>query len=206
MSASSKRRRATSPSSSVSGAGDLDDTASTPGSGRKRRRVTNVTPVDMVNVLYVLYCTIVYEYRKCISWSLLFTFALSDRCVPRVVQRCQGAQGWPRQTAEWCFSKGTKEKVLEPPVTRLHPVFTLPTAAALCDNGCIFSLFSGISLIITKLCLSRLIWQRFSISSSRRIIMTWSSSPRIFSSCSKMQNPSTRYKNSCTCCWKSNRF
>ena len=51
MSASSKRRRATSPSSSVSGGGDLDDTSSTPGSGRKRRRISNVAPVDMVSAL-----------------------------------------------------------------------------------------------------------------------------------------------------------
>ncbi|KAG7244659.1 hypothetical protein INR49_029678 [Caranx melampygus] len=35
-------------SSSVSGGGDLDDTSSsTPGSGRKRRRISNVPPVDM---------------------------------------------------------------------------------------------------------------------------------------------------------------
>lgn len=26
-------------------------------------------------------------------------------------------------------------------MTRLHPVFSLPTAAALCDNGCIFFFF-----------------------------------------------------------------
>lgn len=55
MSASSKRRRATSPSSSVSGGGDLDDASSTPGSGRKRRRISNVPPVDTVNSLDVYY-------------------------------------------------------------------------------------------------------------------------------------------------------
>ncbi|XP_077134268.1 protein polybromo-1 isoform X6 [Ranitomeya variabilis] len=57
---SSKRRRATSPSSSVSG-GDFDDsphTTSTPNSGRKRRRLANVSNVDPVAVCQELYNTV----------------------------------------------------------------------------------------------------------------------------------------------------
>ncbi|XP_066452451.1 protein polybromo-1-like isoform X8 [Eleutherodactylus coqui] len=57
---SSKRRRATSPSSSVSG-GDFDDsphTTSTPNSGRKRRRLANVSNVDPIAVCHELYNTV----------------------------------------------------------------------------------------------------------------------------------------------------
>ncbi|XP_075177852.1 LOW QUALITY PROTEIN: protein polybromo-1 [Anomaloglossus baeobatrachus] len=57
---SSKRRRATSPSSSVSG-GDFDDsphTTSTPNSGRKRRRLANVSTVDPIAVCHELYNTV----------------------------------------------------------------------------------------------------------------------------------------------------
>lgn len=59
MSASSKRRRATSPSSSVSGGADLDDiSSSTPASGRRRKRISNVPPVDTVNTLdfFCMFC------------------------------------------------------------------------------------------------------------------------------------------------------
>lgn len=52
---SAKRRRATSPSSSVSGGGDLDDASCSTGSGRKRRRVSNVPPVDTIAVCHELF-------------------------------------------------------------------------------------------------------------------------------------------------------
>ncbi|XP_049589995.1 protein polybromo-1 isoform X4 [Syngnathus scovelli] len=51
---SAKRRRATSPSSSVSGGGDLDD-VSTPGSGRKRKWASSVQPVDTIAVCHELF-------------------------------------------------------------------------------------------------------------------------------------------------------
>ncbi|XP_018417975.1 PREDICTED: protein polybromo-1 [Nanorana parkeri] len=57
---SSKRRRATSPSSSVSG-GDFDDSphaTSTPNSVRKRRRLANVATVDPIAVCHELYNTV----------------------------------------------------------------------------------------------------------------------------------------------------
>ncbi|XP_066553990.1 protein polybromo-1 isoform X5 [Amia ocellicauda] len=56
----SKRRRATSPSSSVSG-GDFDDgqtSTPAPGSGRKRRRASNIPTVDPIAVCHELYNTI----------------------------------------------------------------------------------------------------------------------------------------------------
>ncbi|XP_077458772.1 protein polybromo-1-like isoform X3 [Stigmatopora argus] len=55
---SAKRRRATSPSSSVSGGGDLDDVSSTPGSGRKRKWASSVPPVDTIAVCHELFNTV----------------------------------------------------------------------------------------------------------------------------------------------------
>uniref|UniRef100_A0A4W5LT32 Protein polybromo-1 n=1 Tax=Hucho hucho TaxID=62062 RepID=A0A4W5LT32_9TELE len=55
---SSKRRRATSPSSSSVSGGDFDDTSSTPGSGRKRRRPSNVPTVDPIAVCHEVYNTV----------------------------------------------------------------------------------------------------------------------------------------------------
>ncbi|KAL8212373.1 UNVERIFIED_CONTAM: Protein polybromo-1 [Gekko kuhli] len=56
----SKRRRATSPSSSISG-GDFDDghhSTNTPGPSRKRRRLSNLPTVDPIAVCHELYNTI----------------------------------------------------------------------------------------------------------------------------------------------------
>nr|XP_056719228.1 protein polybromo-1 isoform X2 [Euleptes europaea] len=56
----SKRRRATSPSSSVSG-GDFDDghhSTNTPGPSRKRRRLSNLPTVDPIAVCHELYNTV----------------------------------------------------------------------------------------------------------------------------------------------------
>uniref|UniRef100_A0A8C7UUD5 Protein polybromo-1 n=1 Tax=Oncorhynchus mykiss TaxID=8022 RepID=A0A8C7UUD5_ONCMY len=56
---SSKRRRATSPSSSSVSGGDFDDaSSSTPGSGRKRRRPSNVPTVDPIAVCHEVYNTV----------------------------------------------------------------------------------------------------------------------------------------------------
>uniref|UniRef100_A0A3B3VLJ7 Protein polybromo-1 n=1 Tax=Poecilia latipinna TaxID=48699 RepID=A0A3B3VLJ7_9TELE len=55
MSANSKRRRATSPCSSVSGGGDPEDASSTAGSGRKKRKISNVPPVDTIAVCHELF-------------------------------------------------------------------------------------------------------------------------------------------------------
>ncbi|XP_012684837.2 polybromo 1, like isoform X5 [Clupea harengus] len=54
----SKRRRATSPSSSISG-GDFDEsTSSTPGSAYKRRRASSGTGIDQMSVCHELYNTV----------------------------------------------------------------------------------------------------------------------------------------------------
>lgn len=125
MSASSKRRRATSPSSSVSGGGDLEDVSSTPGSGRKRKRMSGDPPVDSVSALnpcdrsrvcgLLMYSPTfpvwISKYSKRVLKVLNYLCSL-DCCMPRAVQRCQGSQGWSRETSLWTLSKGTKKKVL----------------------------------------------------------------------------------------------
>lgn len=61
----SKRRRATSPSSSVSG-GDFDDghhSTNVPGPSRKRRRLSNLPTVDPVSTLF---CTSSFSWGCCI--------------------------------------------------------------------------------------------------------------------------------------------
>lgn len=64
-----KRRRATSPSSSVSG-GDFDDnqtSSSVSSVGRKRRRTANIPTVDPVNLFYKLNIL----FRNLLTWSKL---------------------------------------------------------------------------------------------------------------------------------------
>lgn len=87
MSASSKRRRATSPSSSVSGGGDLDDTlSSTPGSGRKKRRISNVPPVDTVNALCI--CMFLHQaLYGLIDLKIMLHFLLFIMCA--LVNNCE---------------------------------------------------------------------------------------------------------------------
>lgn len=76
MSVSTKRRRATSPSSSVSGGGDLDDVSSSaPASGRKRKRISNVPPVDTVSVFVAVFVPLFV----CAYSGIVFTFACSTR-------------------------------------------------------------------------------------------------------------------------------
>lgn len=76
MSVSAKRRRATSPSSSASGGGDIDDVSfSTPASVRKRKRISNVPPVD--TVVSLAYFTPLCQYVSmfvCVVCAYLFGF------------------------------------------------------------------------------------------------------------------------------------
>lgn len=83
MSLSTKRRRATSPSSSVSGGGDLDDVSSSaPASGRKRKRISNVPPVDTVSVFvalfmpFVCFVMCVRLFRHCVHLCLFHQIAV----------------------------------------------------------------------------------------------------------------------------------
>ena len=72
---STKRRRATSPSSSVSGGGDLDDASSTPGSGRKRRRTSNIPTVDPVHEPHIF-----SGPRQCYGFRHLVEFIVVLTC------------------------------------------------------------------------------------------------------------------------------
>lgn len=78
MSVSTKRRRATSPSSSVSGGGDLDDVSSSaPASGRKRKRISNVPPVDTVSVFVAVFVPLfVCLFRHCVYLCLFHQIAV----------------------------------------------------------------------------------------------------------------------------------
>ena len=122
VSMSSKRRRATSPSSSVSGGGDLDDASSTPGSGRKRRRTSNIPTVDPVHEphifsvprhsFYVFRHLVYFILVVLIFWVANFIrFFHPDFCLQRAVQHHQGLQGWPRKAALWILPSGSEEKV-----------------------------------------------------------------------------------------------
>lgn len=139
-------------------------------------------PMSLLLIRY-LHVHVFLRRRVNIVAGLFGVFVPADCCMSRTVQRCQGSQGWARKATQWCFLKGTKEKVQSSPkgATFKHSViwslvFVLPE----------------INPIIIMWSPSQLIWQKFSISWSLRIIQMWSSLPRTSSSCSKMPNRSTR--------------
>lgn len=100
MSVSAKRRRATSPSSSASGGGDLDDvSSSTPASVRKRKRISNVPPVD--TVVSLAYFTPLCQYVSmfvCVVCAYLFVFFCYRRLL--YVTNCLTLSGTTRMSKE----------------------------------------------------------------------------------------------------------
>lgn len=107
-----KRRRATSPSSSVSG-GDFEDsqTSSLSSTGRKRRRISNIPTVDPVMFCFLYARQVVVGGGGRGGCFSVFDRCLPDRRVPRAVQHYQGLQRRAGPDAVWAVHQSAQETV-----------------------------------------------------------------------------------------------
>lgn len=112
-----KRRRATSPSSSVSG-GDFDDnhTSSSMSSvGRKRRRTSNIPTVDPVILsvhLTIFHCCVEFyllQSRDCLTLYSLSVILQSFTCRSQFVMSSTTQSEITRMTREGCCASCSSE-------------------------------------------------------------------------------------------------